>query len=100
MAVKRSLASMISMTRPCACKAVIACRTSPHRQQLDDFFKLWVFLSDDLRKPRRLHPGALELLERRAGFDGLMLAVIAYQQHTVLCSNVREKLVEIFRASE
>jgi hypothetical protein len=57
-------------------------------------------LTDDLIKFGRAHSGSLQLLEQSASFDAPILPRIAYQQHTVLRNETREKLAHMVSASK
>src|SRR5215471_30326 len=64
------------------------------------FFQRWVFLPHDFIKARYPESSFLELLVRRTGFYGLMLANVAHQQHPVMLSEAMEKLVHLLRTSQ
>jgi hypothetical protein len=48
---------------------------------LDNLFQLWITLANDVIQSGRPHTGFLQLRERTASFNGLMLAAISDQQH-------------------
>ena len=69
-------------------------------QQFDGRLQSRVLLANDLSESRRAHSGMLQLLERAARFDALMLANIADQKHAVIGTESREKLADLVGAGE
>ena len=54
------------------------------RQQLNSGFECRVFLANDLIEFRRAHSRLLQLFERTACFDPVMLVCVANQKNAVL----------------
>ena len=71
-------------------------------QQFDGRFQSRVLLAHDLIESGRAHSGFLQLLERAARFDALMLADIANQKHAVITigSKTRKELAHLIRAGK
>ena len=70
------------------------------RQPLHCGLQLWVFLTHDLIKLRRAHPGLDQLLEGLTGLDALMLACVADQQDSILRADLSEKFAHLACAGE
>jgi hypothetical protein len=66
-------------------------------QLLNDLLQLWVALQNNVIQRRRPHPRFLQLCERTAHFDGLMLATIPYQQHPIMPMETFDELVHLAR---
>src|ERR1039457_4073952 len=66
------------------------------RKLLDGLFQLRIALPDNLLQFHRLHARVLELGENAAGFNGFMLAGVAYQQNAVVRMQAAYKLVHLF----
>jgi hypothetical protein len=81
-------------------KAVDSRANLTTRQLLDCLLQFRVFLSHDFFEPHRPHSGLLKLRERTAGFDGLMLPRVAYQQNPVSRVKPFHELVHLARRSE
>ncbi|SEF64934.1 hypothetical protein SAMN05421819_0698 [Bryocella elongata] len=62
-------------------------------QLFDDMLQLWIELANDVIQCSRPHPGFLQLRERTACFDGLMLATISNQEHPVVSMETSDELV-------
>ena len=58
---------------------------------LDGLLQLRIALADDLLQLHRLHARVLELGEDAAGFDGFMLAGVAYPAYRTMCILQEEK---------
>jgi len=67
------------------------------RQQFDGRFQRRVLLANDLIESGCAHSGLLQLLERAARFDSLMLARIADQKHavTIIGTKPRKELAHL-----
>ena len=64
-------------------------------QQLNGVSQVRVPLTNDFLQVRGSHSGSLHLLERLAGFDGLMLANITHQQNPVCWTQASEEVVDL-----
>src|SRR5690349_12910187 len=73
---------------------------APLREDLNDVLKLCIALSDVLVDVRRLHADVLELLERQAGVQGLVLAGVADQQRAIVWTHSLEEFAGLLRADE
>ncbi len=62
---------------------------------LDRLFQGWVFLPDDLIEMGCVEACFLELLERAAGFDTLMLAAVTHEEDTVSLFQSMQKLIHL-----
>ena len=70
-------------------------------QQFDGGFQSRVFLANDLIEFGCAHSCFLQLLERAARFDALMLADIADQKHAVIVvTKPRKELAHLVRAGK
>ncbi len=69
-------------------------------QQFDGRFQSWLLLPNDVVQRRCTHSCLLQLLERTARFDALMLADIADQKHAVMGTKPRKKLAHLIGAGE
>ena len=69
-------------------------------QQFDGCFQSRVFLANDLIERGCAHSGFLQLLERAARFDALMLAGIADQKQAVIGTKPRKELAHLVRAGK
>src|SRR5208283_1796484 len=69
-------------------------------QHFDGGFQRRVFLADDLVELGGTHSGLLQLLERPARFDALMLAGVADQEHSVIAIKPRKKVAHLVGAGE
>ena len=69
-------------------------------QQLDGGLQRRVFLADDLVELGRAHSGLLQLLERAARFDALMLAGVADQEYAVVGAEARKELAHLVGAGK
>ena len=69
-------------------------------QHFDGGFQRRVFLANDLVELGRAHSGFLQLLERAARFDALMLASVADQKHAVIGAEPRKELAHLVRAGK
>ena len=67
------------------------------RQLFYDLPQLWIALPYDVIQRSRPHPCLLQLCERTACFDGLMLAAVSYQQHTIIPMETFDELVHLAR---
>ena len=67
---------------------------------LDRLLQGWVFLPDDLIEMGRVEACFLELLERAAGFDTLMLAAITHEEDTVSLFQSMQKLLHLSAARQ
>ena len=70
------------------------------RQQFDGGFQRRVLLANDLIEPGGAHSGFLQLLERAARFNALMLAGVADQKHAVVGTEPRKELAHLVCACE
>ena len=70
------------------------------RQHFHGGFQSWIFLANDLIELGRAHSGFLQLLERAARFDALMLADVADQKHAVLGAEPRKEHADLVGAGE
>ena len=70
------------------------------RQQFDGGFQRRVFLANDLIELGGAHSGFLQLLERAARFDALMLAGVADQEHAVIGTKPRKELAHLVGAGK
>ena len=61
------------------------------RQQFDGRFQSGVLLAHDLIESGGTHSGFLQLLERAARFDALMLTDIADQKHAILSDQAAQE---------
>ena len=69
-------------------------------QQFDGRFQSRVLLANDLIESGCAHSGLLQLLERAARFDPLMLADVADQKHVVAGTKPRKELADLVRAGK
>ena len=69
-------------------------------QQFDGGFQSRVFLTHDFIELGRAHPGFLQLLERAARFDSLMLADVADEKHVVIGTKPHKELADLVRAGK
>ena len=65
------------------------------RQHFHGGFQSRVLLANDLIELGRVHSGFLQLLERAARFDALMLADVADQKHAVIGTKPRKELADL-----
>ena len=70
------------------------------RQQFDRRFQGQFPLPNNLIKPGDSHSGFLELLERPARFDALMLADIADQKHPIIIIGTGNSLITKKQAAQ
>ena len=69
-------------------------------QQFDGGFQSWVFLADDLIELGGVHSRFLQLLERTARFDALVLADIADQKDSIIGTNPRKEVAHVVSAGK
>ena len=69
-------------------------------QQFDGGFQRRVFLANDLIELGGAHSGLLQLLERTACFDALVLARVADQEHAVVGAETRKEFAHLVGAGE
>jgi hypothetical protein len=70
------------------------------RKHFDSGLEFRVLLADNLIKFGRAHSGFLQLFERSASLNALMLPRVADQQHTVMSSETGEKIAHLIGACE
>ena len=63
-------------------------------------FQTRLLLANDLIESGGAHSGFLQLVERAAGFHGLMLAGIADENHAVVGTKPRKKLAHLVGAGK
>src|SRR6266702_8843716 len=59
-----------------------------------------IFLPDDLVQFRATHPGLYQLLEGLSGFDALMLAGIADEQHAIFGTDLLQEVAHLLGAGK
>ena len=72
----------------------------PLGELLDYLLQSGVPLPHDLVQLGRTHAGILQLRERPAGLDGLMLASVAHQQHAVVWMKTGHEIVHLLGRGE
>src|SRR5882724_5191848 len=72
----------------------------PMSQHFNCRLQGWVFLPDDLLEFRGSHAGILQLLERAACFDALMLTGVADQKDPVTATHPLEKFTHLIGTRE
>jgi hypothetical protein len=71
-----------------------------HGKLFHGSLQLRISLADDLVKFRGIHSGLLQLLERTASFDRLVLACISYKDDTILWAKTAQKITHLVGAGE
>jgi hypothetical protein len=69
-------------------------------QLFDDLLQLWIALPNNVIQRGRPHPCLLQLREWTACFNGLMLAAVSYQQHTIIPMETFDEFVHLARGRQ